>query len=441
MWRVLPRDTLSAMTTTEHFDGATPPPPPPAVGGSAPHRVLRRSREDRIGAGVAGGLGEYFGVDPVLFRVLFATAAFFGGAGVLAYLIAWAAIPEAGTENAPIDRFIAGLRRRRVPVWLVVVVAGVFFWAVAFSWWAPAHFIPLWILVVVLIAVFGRRSRRADGSPPAPAVPPETTVPTETTETTESTVPTVPTETTVPTASTETVSLAKDLPARPRWMDETREWIAESKLARRRRRMRAFPLRIGALLTLVVTIAVLAAIDAASGIALPVYAWVTFGIVAFTLLLGIVLRRTPWSLTGLLVLAVAGIIAFGTTDASLHDGSGERTWTPTQVSDLRSEYRLAFGQGVLDLRRLPALAQSRTVDITLGSGQVQVIVPPAMNTEIVASVHLGQITVDGDRHIDGREAGGFGVNRTIFPSTGATGALLTVNVHLADGEIAVLHRS
>lgn len=435
MWEGSTRDTLSAMTTTEHFDGATPPPPPPAFDGPGPHRVLRRSREDRIGAGVAGGLGEYFGVDPVLFRVLFATAAFFGGAGVLAYLIAWAAIPEAGTVNAPIDRFVSGLRRRRVPVWLVVGGAGVFFWAVAFSWWAPAHFIPLWILVVVLVAIFGRRSRRADGSPPSPvaaAVPTVANVPTDTVSLAK--------DVNTPTADAPDASTA-GLSPRPRWMDETREWIAESKLARRRRRMRAFPLRIGALLTLVVTIAVLAAIDAASGIALPVYAWVTFGIVALTLLVGIVLRRTPWSLTGLLVLAIAGIIAFGTTDASLHDGSGERTWTPTQTSDLRSDYRLAFGQGVLDLRRLPSLTQSRTVHVTLGSGQVQVILPPNTNTEVIASVHLGQITVDGNRTIDGREAGGFGVNRTIFPVAGATGAQLTVDVHLADGEIAVLHRS
>jgi phage shock protein PspC (stress-responsive transcriptional regulator) len=61
---------------------------------------------------VAGGLGEYFVVDPVLFRVLFATAAFFGGAGVLGYLLAWAAIPEQGTERAPIDGWIHGLRER-----------------------------------------------------------------------------------------------------------------------------------------------------------------------------------------------------------------------------------------------------------------------------------------------------------------------------------------
>jgi phage shock protein PspC (stress-responsive transcriptional regulator) len=121
--------------------------------------VLRRSRSDRVGAGVSGGLGEYFGVDPVLFRVLFATAAFFGGAGVLAYLVAWAAIPEQGTTNAPIDRFIGELRRRRVPVWLVASVAGLVLWGVAFSWWAPGPVFPVMVIVIVLVAIFGRHGR------------------------------------------------------------------------------------------------------------------------------------------------------------------------------------------------------------------------------------------------------------------------------------------
>ena len=63
------------------------PPPPPGPPGSPPPvgpRLLRRSDRNRVAAGVAGGLGEYFGVDPVLFRVLFAVGAFFGGAGILA---------------------------------------------------------------------------------------------------------------------------------------------------------------------------------------------------------------------------------------------------------------------------------------------------------------------------------------------------------------------
>jgi phage shock protein PspC (stress-responsive transcriptional regulator) len=49
-------------------------------------RILNRSSEDKMLAGVAGGLGEYFGVDPVLFRVGFVAATLLSGVGALAYL-------------------------------------------------------------------------------------------------------------------------------------------------------------------------------------------------------------------------------------------------------------------------------------------------------------------------------------------------------------------
>ncbi|MCK7539489.1 MAG: PspC domain-containing protein [Marinilabiliales bacterium] len=48
----------------------------------------------RVLGGVCSGLGKYFGMDPVLLRVLWAIAFFVGGAGLLAYIIAWIIIPE-----------------------------------------------------------------------------------------------------------------------------------------------------------------------------------------------------------------------------------------------------------------------------------------------------------------------------------------------------------
>ena len=57
-------------------------------------RVLRRSSLDRVLGGVAGGLGRYFGLDPVLLRIAFVVLAFAGGGGVLLYVVCWIAIPE-----------------------------------------------------------------------------------------------------------------------------------------------------------------------------------------------------------------------------------------------------------------------------------------------------------------------------------------------------------
>lgn len=64
--------------------------PPPVA---APPR-LTRSRDDRVIAGVCGGLGRYLGVDPVLIRVATVIFVLLAGTGLLAYLIAWIVIPE-----------------------------------------------------------------------------------------------------------------------------------------------------------------------------------------------------------------------------------------------------------------------------------------------------------------------------------------------------------
>lgn len=57
-------------------------------------RRLYRSRTNVVLGGVCGGIGEYFGVDPTIVRLLWVLFALAGGSGVLAYIIAWVIIPE-----------------------------------------------------------------------------------------------------------------------------------------------------------------------------------------------------------------------------------------------------------------------------------------------------------------------------------------------------------
>ena len=56
---------------------------------------LFRSRKNKMIAGVCAGLGEYFGIDPTIVRLVWVLFTFFSfGAGVLAYVVAWVIIPE-----------------------------------------------------------------------------------------------------------------------------------------------------------------------------------------------------------------------------------------------------------------------------------------------------------------------------------------------------------
>jgi phage shock protein PspC (stress-responsive transcriptional regulator) len=59
-------------------------------------RQLRRSNHNRVLAGVCGGLGEFFGISPIWFRLGFLIALIPGGVpGILIYLILWIVMPRA----------------------------------------------------------------------------------------------------------------------------------------------------------------------------------------------------------------------------------------------------------------------------------------------------------------------------------------------------------
>jgi phage shock protein C len=57
-------------------------------------KKLYRSRKNRVVAGVCGGIGEYFDIDPTLVRLIWIILSLGYGAGIVAYLIAWIIMPE-----------------------------------------------------------------------------------------------------------------------------------------------------------------------------------------------------------------------------------------------------------------------------------------------------------------------------------------------------------
>ncbi len=63
------------------------------------NRKLYRSKTDSFIAGVAGGLAEYFNIESVLVRLIFVLISFWGGAGILTYIILWIVVKE--KPNSP----------------------------------------------------------------------------------------------------------------------------------------------------------------------------------------------------------------------------------------------------------------------------------------------------------------------------------------------------
>jgi phage shock protein PspC (stress-responsive transcriptional regulator) len=70
-------------------------------------KVLVRGRKGRMVAGVCAGLADYFSMDVTLVRVIVAVIAVItGGVGVLAYLAAWAIIPDEGEKTSIADNLV-----------------------------------------------------------------------------------------------------------------------------------------------------------------------------------------------------------------------------------------------------------------------------------------------------------------------------------------------
>ncbi|MGH3621347.1 MAG: PspC domain-containing protein [Sciscionella sp.] len=65
-------------------------------------RKFRRSKDDRMLAGVCGGAAKLLGVDAAIVRLLLVAATLLGfGTGALVYLACWIVVPEEGPEEGP----------------------------------------------------------------------------------------------------------------------------------------------------------------------------------------------------------------------------------------------------------------------------------------------------------------------------------------------------
>lgn len=147
-----------------------------------PKRFYRSTTDKKI-AGVAGGLGIYFEIDPLLVRLLFVILSLAGGGGVLIYLILWLVTPERPREfqhsntytepeaqpeqpinnpqSSPDDVQSHGRRRGNLIGALVLITLGVLFLVDEFI--DNIDFGDLWPILLIVIGIgllvnsFGRR--------------------------------------------------------------------------------------------------------------------------------------------------------------------------------------------------------------------------------------------------------------------------------------------
>lgn len=122
---------------------------------------LERSTSDRMVAGVAGGLGRYFDLNPGVFRLGFVVLTLLGGAGILVYLAAVLVMPTDSDEQSIAAKILAERRDRPVPlvalglvgVAIAVLLSRGDLWPAAGTGWVL-------ILILGLIVLWASRKER-----------------------------------------------------------------------------------------------------------------------------------------------------------------------------------------------------------------------------------------------------------------------------------------
>ncbi|HQH08642.1 MAG TPA: PspC domain-containing protein [Phycicoccus sp.] len=158
----------------------TAPPPPPHAGASAAagttpsvmqglwdqlHRLgIQRDRSTGWFGGVCAGIARRVGVDPLLIRALVIILSIAGGFGLVAYVLAWLLLPDAGGKI--LLREVA--RGDVTGIVLLVVLSILLFSGISFGegTWLGGWFIPIAALGIILLVV---NHRKVDGRV---AVPP-----------------------------------------------------------------------------------------------------------------------------------------------------------------------------------------------------------------------------------------------------------------------------
>jgi phage shock protein C len=77
------------------------------MNGENERKALIRPHQGRMVAGVCAGIGDYFGVDANIVRVVFAVLTVFSlGAAALVYVVAWAVVPEEGESKSIAESYL-----------------------------------------------------------------------------------------------------------------------------------------------------------------------------------------------------------------------------------------------------------------------------------------------------------------------------------------------
>jgi phage shock protein PspC (stress-responsive transcriptional regulator) len=351
----------------------------PSESQAAPRR-LRRSSRDRVLLGVAGGLGQYFGIDPVIVRIGFALSIFFGGLGALAYLLLAIFVP---TDGDPDRAQRIGARLQAMGLWRalglvavaalalvgLVALAGAGSFAVGLGWSVPVAI----VIFVLLLAIFVP----TDGDPDRAQ------------------------------------GIGGRLQAMGFW--------------------RAVGLVAVAALALVGLVALAGAASFAVAFGWGVPVAIAIILVGGLLALAGLRGGARWLIPPAVAIAIGAGVAEA-ADLDFRGGIGKREYQPLSAKSIPADgYRLGIGRLVVDLRHIN-WNRERVVrlKVDLGAGQADVFVPKRVC--VAGQTHTGV----GESEVVGEKSDGFDVNQ--IAGSGSTAVpRLQIDADVDVGQLRVIN--
>ncbi|MDQ0372998.1 PspC domain-containing protein [Cellulomonas humilata] len=416
--------------------------------------------DDRWIGGVSGGVGDRFGIDPLLVRGIFFATLLLGGIGLVAYGVAWALLPERRDGRIHLEEMILGRFDIALLGALAFVIVGFGRGDNWFFFWGPPGWVQalLWVSVVggivMLIAIVSNQQSSKPRPPSGPYVPygSPTTYP-------AASYPASPVTAAAPVGDAQPVPPAPAAPAAwsasyapappaPRPVQPPRPVTPP-----RPRTPGAGVGTVGVVVALsLLSLAVLLIAERQGDFTGPV-GLTALGIGIVLCGLGIIVSglrgRTSGGLGGLAVVGILVAVPLGAvqnaswvwSSDSQHDFSADGAIYVTDRADAANGYSIGFGDVTIDLTEVPMTSQTLVVPISLAAGDLTVVVPS--DASISADVDAGAGTVSWDVDGESKSVDGVGLNPRTF-TTGAIdddGPQLALQVQIGAGDVSIIEEN
>ncbi|MFG1808869.1 PspC domain-containing protein [Streptomyces sp. NPDC049040] len=425
--------------------GATRAPSPDTPGSGAEEGKgdtgrprITRGREHKVLAGVCDGAGRYFGIDPVILRIVLAVLSLTGGIGLIIYGMGWLVIPQEGEEQSEAHRLMSG-RIEGAPLTAVLMtLVGCGLYASMLGNGANQAF-SLILLFATAGAVYWSQQRRAAGGEAASA-------------TAAAAVADAPPAVQAPPEPGGSPSwwrdpLSKEQPGYlwgpddgPYGDTDRQAWRDRKKAVKAgRERNWAFSLAV-----FLLTVTALGVGTGVSWPHQPARASLEIGLAAALGVLGTAFviasfaGRARGGTIFFSVLALAALVGTTALPRTGH-GVGSTTWRPVTAAGVHQLYERGTGRGRLDLTALPLDGGTVRTHVKVGAGQVEVLLPPGATVVLDYDLGVGETVLPGKVN-DGVDVK-TGQHRTVTlepPAGTASTGIIDLRVEVGVGQVKVV---